>query len=46
MTPMDDCWQISRGGIVLLSGLDATQVDKHGQVTRVLGFFGPLPDAD
>jgi hypothetical protein len=29
-----------------LPGLDVTEVDEHGQVTRVLGFFGPLPDAD
>ena len=39
-------WQISRGGVVLLSGFDVTETDEHGQVTRVLGFFGPLPDAD
>jgi hypothetical protein len=39
-------WQISLGGLALLSGFDVTEVDEHGQVTRVLGFFGPLPDAD
>lgn len=39
-------WQISRGGLVLLDGFDVTEVDEHGQVTRVLGFFGPLPDSD
>ena len=40
------CWQISRDGEVLLPGFDVTEVDEHGKVTRVLGFFGPLPEAD
>ncbi len=39
-------WQISRDGEVLLPGFDVTEVDEHGKVTRVLGFFGPLPDTD
>ena len=39
-------WQISRDGEVLLRGFDVTEVDEQGRVTRVLGFFGPLPDAD
>jgi hypothetical protein len=39
-------WQISRDGEVLLSGADVTEVDAEGRVTRVLGFFGPLPDDD
>ncbi len=37
-------WQISRDGEVLLSGFDVTEVDDHGRVARVLGFFGLLPD--
>ena len=37
-------WQISRDGEVLLPGFDVTEVDDDGMVTRVLGFFGPLPD--
>jgi hypothetical protein len=36
-------WQISRDGEVLLPGFDVTSVDGQGKVTRVLGFFGPLP---
>jgi hypothetical protein len=36
-------WQISRDGEVVLPGFDATEVDDDGKVTRVLGFFGPLP---
>ena len=39
-------WQITRDGDVLLRGFDVTEVDEHGKVTRVLGFFGPLPDTD
>ena len=39
-------WEISRDGDVLLSGFDVTEVDEQGKVTRVLGFFGPLPDAN
>ena len=39
-------WQISRDGEVVLPGFDVTEVDDDGMVTRVLGFFGPLPDAD
>ena len=37
-------WQISRNGGLLLPGFDVTEVDEDGKVTRVLGFFGPLPD--
>ena len=39
-------WQISQHGEPLLSGFDVTEVDENGKVTRVLGFFGPLPDAN
>lgn len=39
-------WQISRDGEVVLPGFDVTEVDEDGMVTRVLGFFGPLPDGD
>ncbi|MFT7598811.1 MAG: hypothetical protein ACI8TP_001735 [Acidimicrobiales bacterium] len=37
-------WQISRGDEILMSGFDVTEVDGDGQVLRVLGFFGPLPE--
>jgi hypothetical protein len=36
-------WEISRDGEVILPGLDVTEIDDDGRVTRVLGFFGPLP---
>jgi hypothetical protein len=36
-------WAIVLDGRVLLPGLDVTQTDDDGRVTRVLGFFGPLP---
>ncbi len=39
-------WQISRDGEVVLPGYDVTSVDEEGRVTRVLGFFGPLPESD
>ncbi len=39
-------WQISRDGEVVLPGFDVTEVDGDGKVTRVLGFFGPLPNSD
>ena len=39
-------WQISRDGEVVLPGFDVAEVDDDGKVTRVLGFFGPLPDGD
>ena len=39
-------WQISRDGEVVLPGYDVTSVDEGGRVTRVLGFFGPLPEGD
>ena len=39
-------WQISRNGEVVLPGFDVAEVDQDGKVTRVLGFFGPLPGAD
>ena len=39
-------WQISRDGGIVVTGFDVTEVDGDGKVTRVLGFFGPLPDSD
>jgi hypothetical protein len=39
-------WQISRDGEVVVTGFDVTEVDDEGKVTRVLGFFGPLPDSN
>ena len=39
-------WQITRDGELVLPGFDVTEVDDDGRVTRVLGFFGPLPGTD
>ncbi len=39
-------WQISRDGELIITGFDVTEVDDDGKVTRVLGFFGPLPERD
>ena len=39
-------WQISRDGELVVTGSDVTEVNDDGKVTRVLGFFGPLPDDD
>ncbi len=39
-------WHISRDGEILVTGFDVTEVDGDGKVTRVLGFFGPLPHSD
>ncbi len=39
-------WQIVRDGELVLPGFDVTEVDDGGKVTRVLGFFGALGDAD
>ncbi len=39
-------WQITRDGETVITGFDVTEVDGDGMVTRVLGFFGPLPDSD
>lgn len=39
-------WQISVNGEVVLPGFDVTEIDDDGKVLRVLGFFGPLADAE
>ncbi|MGI9578110.1 MAG: nuclear transport factor 2 family protein [Microthrixaceae bacterium] len=38
-------WRIARDGEVVLDGFDVAEADDDGMVLRVLGFFGPLPDA-
>lgn len=37
-------WQITHNGEVILPGFDVAEVDENEMVTRVLGFFGPLPE--
>ena len=38
-------WAIhDKDGKLLMPGFDATELDEQGRVTRVLGFFGPIPE--
>jgi hypothetical protein len=39
-------WEIHRSGELLLPGFDVAELDERGQVCRVEGFFGPLPEID
>jgi hypothetical protein len=39
-------WAIHRGDTLLIPGFDVVEADEAGRVTRVLGFFGPLPSQD
>ena len=36
-------WEIHRGDDLLVSGFDVTEVNADGRVSRVEGFFGPIP---
>ena len=36
-------WEIGQGGERLMEGFDVTEVDSDGKVSRILGFFGPIP---
>ena len=36
-------WEIRRNGELVMPGFDVTEVDAEGRVTRVVGFFGPIP---
>jgi hypothetical protein len=36
-------WEIHRGGKRFVEGFDVVEVDAGGRVSRVLGFFGPIP---
>lgn len=38
-------WEIRSDGQLLMPGFDVAELDGDGRVLRVLGFFGPLPDA-
>ena len=37
-------WEIWHEGKLVLPGFDVTEVDGEGRVTRVLGFFGLVPE--
>lgn len=39
-------WEISVNSKVFLMGMDVTETNAQGKVTRVLGFFGPLPSVN
>jgi hypothetical protein len=40
-------WELlDPSGTVALAGIDVGELDAHGQLVRVVGFFGPLADAD
>jgi hypothetical protein len=40
-------WQLcSADGGVRLEGVDFVQVDAQGQLSKITGFFGPLPDLE
>ena len=36
-------WEIHRGKDLLISGFDVTQIESNGKISRVEGFFGPIP---
>jgi hypothetical protein len=39
-------WElVGPDGAVAVGGLDVAQLDADGRLRRVVGFFGPLPDA-
>ena len=39
-------WEIHRGAALLVPGFDVTEVNAEGRVSRVEGFFGPIPSAE
>ena len=38
-------WAIHQNGELLVPGFDVTQTDENGLVVCVIGFFGPIPEA-
>jgi hypothetical protein len=36
-------WKIHQESKLLMEGFDVTELDPDGRVSRVLGFFGPIP---
>ena len=39
-------WEIHQGEDLLVAGFDVTEIDSEGQISRVEGFFGPIPERD
>jgi SnoaL-like domain len=39
-------WEIHRGEELLLPGFDVAEINGDGLVSRVQGFFGPIPPGD
>jgi hypothetical protein len=38
-------WEIHQGADLLIAGFDVTQIDSDGRISRVEGFFGPIPSS-
>ena len=38
-------WEIHQGETLVISGFDVTQIDRDGKISRVEGFFGPIPES-
>jgi len=36
-------WEIHQAGKLLIEGFDVTEIGSDGRVSRVEGFFGPIP---
>lgn len=37
-------WEIHQDDALVVSGFDVTQIDADGLISRVEGFFGPIPE--
>ena len=37
-------WEMRNGDEVALEGFDFGELDPDGKISRIVGFFGPLPD--
>ena len=37
-------WEIHQAGKLLLPGFDVAEINSEGRVSRVEGFFGPIPE--
>jgi hypothetical protein len=38
-------WEIHPGGELVVDGFDVSEIDSCGRVSRVEGFFGPIPES-
>jgi hypothetical protein len=37
-------WAIHQGGQLVIEGFDVSEINAEGRVSRVEGFFGPIPE--